>query len=214
MSIGGGEGGKGMLAGVLQSTDQFFLFPLLWTTQYTARSTTPSAYKYSTRTCTHTSCPAHIVLTACPTCLQPIPYQPPSSLQCHRLLRATPRLCPATATSGKPASPTSATFRRRDVQPHPCQQFHRPLRSLAASLTQRRPYGRHSALRSPPLQRHRASRLHVLWRNPPMALRHSRRSCSQGRRSLQRRLLRRLPSHTTTTRPRTARSSTTPPQLL
>ena len=63
----------GMWAGaVLQSTDQFFLFPLLWTTQYTAHSTTPSAYKYST--CTRTSCPAHIILTACPTHLQPIPY--------------------------------------------------------------------------------------------------------------------------------------------
>ena len=59
---------------MLQSTDQFFLFPLLWTTQYTARSTTPSAYKYSTCTCTCTSCPAHTILTASPTCLQPIPY--------------------------------------------------------------------------------------------------------------------------------------------
>ena len=142
---------------LLQSTDQFFLFPLLWTTQYTACSTTPSTYKYSTCTCTCTSCPAHIVLTACPTCLQPIPYQPPSPVRCHRLLRAPPRLCPATAASGKPASPTSATFRCRDVQPHPCQQFHRPLRSPAAPLTQRRPYGRHSAFRPPPLQRHRAS---------------------------------------------------------
>ena len=62
---------------MLQSTDQFFLFPLLWTTQYTARSTTPSAYKYSTRTC---------IRTSCPTCFQPIPYQPPSPIQCHRLL--------------------------------------------------------------------------------------------------------------------------------
>ena len=93
---------------LLQSTDQFFLFPLLLTTQYTAHSTTPSAYKYST--CTRTSCPAHIVLTACPTCLQPIPYQPPPPVRCHRLLRAPPRLWPATAASGKPASPTSATF--------------------------------------------------------------------------------------------------------
>ena len=57
---------------VLQSTDQFFLFPLLWTTQYIAHSTAPPAYKYNT--CTRTSCPAHIVLTACPTCIQPIPY--------------------------------------------------------------------------------------------------------------------------------------------
>ena len=105
------------LARMLQSTDQFFLFPLLWTTQYTARSTASSAYKYST--CTRTSCPAHIVLTACPTCLQPVPYQPPPSIQCHRLLRTTPRLCPVTAASGKPTSPTSATFRRRDVQPYP-----------------------------------------------------------------------------------------------
>ena len=95
---------------LLQSTDQFFHFPLLWTTQYTAHSTTPSTYKYSTCTCTRTSCPAHIILTACPTCLQPIPYQPPPSIRCHRLLRAPPRLWPATATSGKPASPTSATF--------------------------------------------------------------------------------------------------------
>ena len=102
---------------VLQSTDQFFHFPLLWTTQYTARSTAPSTYKNSTCACT--SCPAHIIFTASPTCLQPIPYRPPSSIRCHRLLRATPRLCPATAASGKPASPTSATFRRRDVQPHP-----------------------------------------------------------------------------------------------
>ena len=100
---------------VLQSTDQFFLFPLLWTTQYTARSTAPSTYKYSTCTCT--SCPAHI--TASPTRLQSIPHRPPSPIRCHRLLRATPRSCPATATSGKPAPPTSATFRRRDVQPHP-----------------------------------------------------------------------------------------------
>ena len=51
-------------ASVLQSTDQFFLFALLWTTQYTARSTTPSTYKYST--CTRTSRLAHIILTACP----------------------------------------------------------------------------------------------------------------------------------------------------
>ena len=103
---------------VLQSTNQFFLFPLLWTTQYTARSTTSPTYKYST--CTRTSCPACTILTACPTCLQPIPYRPPSSIQCHRLLRTTPRLCPATAASGKPTSPTSATLRCRDVQPHPC----------------------------------------------------------------------------------------------
>ena len=143
---------------VLQSTDQFFLFALLWTIQYTARSTAPLTYKYSTCTCT--SCPAHIVLTAYPTCLQPIPYQPPSSIRCHRLLQAPPRLCPATATSGKPASPTSAIFprpRRRDVQSHPCQQLHQPLWSPAASLTQRRPYGKHSALRPPPLQKHQAS---------------------------------------------------------
>ena len=93
---------------LLQSTDQFFLFALLWTTQYTAHSTTPSAYKYST--CTRTPYPAHIVLTTCPTCLQPVPYQPPSSIRCHRLLRAPPRLCPATAASGKPTSPTSATL--------------------------------------------------------------------------------------------------------
>ena len=57
---------------MLQSTDQFFLFALLWTTQYTAHSTAPATYKYST--CTRTSCPAHIVLTASPTCFQPIPY--------------------------------------------------------------------------------------------------------------------------------------------
>ena len=170
---------------LLQSTNQFFLFPLLWTTQYTARSTTPSAYKYSTRTCTHTSCPAHIILAASPTSLQPIPYQPPPSVRCHRLLRAPPRLCPATAASGKPALPTSATFRRRDVQPHPCQQFHRPLWSPATPFTQRRPYGGHSALRPPPLQKRRAGRLHVLWRNPSMAPRHSRHSRSQGRRPLQ-----------------------------
>ena len=69
---------------MLQSTNQFFLFALLWTTQYTARSTAPSTYKNST--CTRTSCPAHIVLTTCPTCLQPIPYQPPSPVRCHRLL--------------------------------------------------------------------------------------------------------------------------------
>ena len=50
---------------LLQSTDQFFLFALLWTTQYTACSIAPSAYKYSTSTCT--SCPAHIDLTTCPT---------------------------------------------------------------------------------------------------------------------------------------------------
>ena len=93
---------------VLQSTDQIFLFALLWTTQYTACSTAPSAYKYSTRTCT--SCPAHIVLTACPTCLQPVPYQLPPLIRCHRLLQTPPRLCPATAASGKPALPTSATF--------------------------------------------------------------------------------------------------------
>ena len=68
-----------------------FLFALLWTTQYTARSTAPSAYKYSTCTCT--SCPAHIILTACPTCLQPIPYQLPSPVRCHRLLQTPPRLC-------------------------------------------------------------------------------------------------------------------------
>ena len=120
---------------LLQSTNQFFLFPLPWTTQYTARSTTPSAYKYST--CTYTSCPAHIIPTASPTCLQPIPHRPPSSIRCHRLLRATPRLCPATAASGKPASPTSATLRRRDVQPHPRRQFHRPLWSPPAPLTKR-----------------------------------------------------------------------------
>ena len=54
---------------MLQSTDQFFLFTLLWTTQYTARSTTSPAYKYSTRTCTS--------YPACPTCFQPIPYQLP-----------------------------------------------------------------------------------------------------------------------------------------
>ena len=120
---------------VLQSTDQFFLFTLLWTTQYTARSTAPSTYKYST--CTRTSYPARIILTASPTCLQPVPYQPPPLVRCHRLLRTPPRLCPATATSGKPASPTSATFRRRDVQPHPCQQFHRPLWSPPAPLTKR-----------------------------------------------------------------------------
>ena len=101
---------------LLQSTDQFFPFSLLWTTQYTARSTAPSTYKYSACTCT--SCPTHIVLTAKPTRLQTIPYRPPSSIRCHRLLRATPRICPVTATSGKPASPTSATFRRRDVQPY------------------------------------------------------------------------------------------------
>ena len=93
---------------MLQSTDQFFLFAPLWTTQYTARSTTPSAYKYSTRTCT--SCPTHIVLTACPTCLQPVPYQLPSSISCHRLLQAPPRLCPATAASGKLTLLTSAAF--------------------------------------------------------------------------------------------------------
>ena len=93
---------------LLQSTNQFFLFALLWTTQYTAHSTAPSTYKYSTCTCT--SCPAHIILTTCPTCLQPIPHQLPSSIQCHRLLRAPPRLCPATATYEKPASPTSAAF--------------------------------------------------------------------------------------------------------
>ena len=69
---------------MLQSTNQFFLFPLLWTTQYTACRTTSSTYKYST--CTRTSCPAHIVLTTCPTCFQPIPYQPPSPIRCHRLL--------------------------------------------------------------------------------------------------------------------------------
>ena len=97
-----------LLSDVLQSTDQFFHFPLLWTTQYTARSTTSLAYKYST--CTRTSCPTHIILTASPTCLQSVPYQPPSPIQCHRLLRTSPRLCPATAASGKPASPTSATF--------------------------------------------------------------------------------------------------------
>ena len=197
---------------LLQSTDQFFLFPLFWTTQYTARSTTSSAYKYST--CTRTPYPAHIVPTTSPTCLQPIPHRPPSPIRCHRLLRATPRSCPATATSGKPAPPTSATFRRRDVQPHPCRQFHRPLWSPPAPLPKRRPYGRHSAFRPPPLQRHRASRLHVLRGNPPMALQHSRRSRSQGRRSLQRWLLRRLSPHTTTTRPRAASSSKTLPQQL
>ena len=98
----------GLMHKMLQSTDQFFLFTLLWTTQYTARNTTPSTYKYSTRTCT--SCPTHIVLTACSTCLQPVPYQLSPSIRCHRLLQAPPRLCPATATSGKPALPTSATF--------------------------------------------------------------------------------------------------------
>ena len=95
---------------MLQSTDQFFLFALLWTTQHTAHSTAPSAYKYSTCTCTRTSCPAYIIFTACPTCLQPVPHQPPPPIRCHRLLRAPPRLCPATATPGKPASPASATF--------------------------------------------------------------------------------------------------------
>ena len=47
-----------------------------------------------------------------------------------------------------------------------------------------------------------------------MALRHSRRSRSQGRRPLQRWLLRRLSPHTTTTRPRAASSSKTLPQQL
>ena len=117
------------------------------------RLTASPTYKYSTCTCT--SRPVHIILTACPTCLQPIPHQPRSSIPCHRLLRAPPRLCPATATYGKPTSPTSAT-RHRDVQPHPCQQLHQPLRSPAAPLTQRCSHG-HSTFRPPPLPRCRAN---------------------------------------------------------
>ena len=193
---------------LLQSTDQFFLFALLWTTQYTAHSIASPAYKYSTCTCT--SCPAHT------TCLQPIPHQLHSSIPCHRLLQTPPRSYPATATYGKPTSPTSATLtwsRCRDVQPHPCQQFHRPLQSPAAPLTQRCSHG-HPAFRAPPLSRHWANRLHVLWRNPPMASWHSRRSCSQRRRPLQWQLLRRLSLHTTATRPWAACHPMPPPQQL
>ena len=147
---------------VLQFTIQFFLFALLWTTQYAAPSSDPTSstasttYKYSTCTCT-----SHSV---CPTCLQPIPYQPRPLVPCHRLLWTPPRLCPATAASGKPASPTSATItwsRCRDVQPHPCQQLSRSLWPPAAPFTQRRPHG-HPTLRSPPLPRSRASWLYVL----------------------------------------------------
>ena len=153
-------------ASMLQSTNQFFLFALLWIIQYAAPSTTSPAYKYST--CTYTSCP--VCTTACPTCLQPIPHQLRSLIPCHRLLRTPPRLCPATAASGKPTLPTSATLiwsRRRDVQPHPHQQLHQPLQPPAAPFIQRCSHG-HSAFRPPSLPRSQTSRLRVLWRNPPI----------------------------------------------